>query len=232
MHDEFKITSALMVYSNPARKKFYVESHAVENGALLAGKPITRAGMKQMITAFHNEKKKATFSFAPVQLLAHMEDVICWYSLPRLQAMSFTEDLHIPDGLAWVPGVVYLAEGKNLSVFAMKAKKRPIETTPLFRAPFHNIHENGEVCMGNAKLFGIEPGATSKQLMAAWEAAFWNSRFSHLIGSSPVAKGENVNLIWKDLRENGTKKFPDGVLVPSKQFKTVGGLIDSRRRGM
>lgn len=63
--------------------------------------------------------------------------------------------------------------------------------------------------------------ACLEEFITAWEQAYWNSYFSHLIGEvSPV----NVNIVqlWQGLGNTG-KKFPPEVLNPSG--KTIKDLI-------
>lgn len=61
--------------------------------------------------------------------------------------MFFHKDLNIQDGMFNLPGIVYHVKNGNMDVFAFKGK-RPVETTPLFRAPFFNV-TGSSVCLGS-----------------------------------------------------------------------------------
>ena len=54
------------------------------------------------------------------------------------------------DGMFNLPGIVYHVRNGSMDVFAFKGK-RPVETTPLFRAPFFNV-TGSSVCLGSSSL--------------------------------------------------------------------------------
>jgi PRTRC genetic system protein B len=142
-----------------------------------------------------------------------------WHSPQRKRKLLFKQDLGIASGEAFVPSMIWRASKSSLDVFAVQETKRPNEKTALYYAPFFNIHENGNVCMGNVDV-DIDTHSSLEDFIKAWEDYFFNSYFSHLIGNYSPIKG-NIVQLWKGL--TGTNKaFPNEVLVKNgKQLKDL-----------
>ena len=72
-----------------------------------------------------------------------------------------------------------------MDVFAFKGK-RPVETTPLFRAPFFNEKPQNP---------------TFLSLLEYWEKRFWLTEFSHLGGNvNPTVS--NLVIVTGNIRDN------------------------------
>ena len=128
--------------------------------------------------------------------------------------------LGIPNGKAKVPPLVWFANKNSLSVFALSSDRRPTEKTLLHYAPFFNLYENGNVCMGTVNI-DIQNSASVEEFIQAWGSYFFNSYFSHLLGNYNPIKGNCVNL-WKNLME--TKEFfPKSLLISNN--KTLKNLL-------
>jgi hypothetical protein len=119
----------------------------------------------------------------------------------------FSESLGIPNGEVLVPGLVYVTDGKSLSMYAFKGKK---PKRLLYKAPFFNTSTN--VCLGSGKL-PKPKDQTYANWMAYWEELFWKTEFSHLMGGNPV-KG-NLSIIMKECI-SGHKPFPLSSLIAIK----------------
>ena len=50
------------------------------------------------------------------------------------------------------PALVFMAEAGRLHVWALADSIRPTSETPLFRAPYYNLYEGGNMCSGNVKM--------------------------------------------------------------------------------
>lgn len=233
---KYDLLSALMVYGfkqggriNP---ECYLEIHAVKDGKLMAGKPLTQSGINQLSKIITTKTLQGKSIF-PTNLIFCSPESLLWFTPATERSMFFTENLCIPDGKAWVPALLWSVNvhTQTVSLFAMKSSRRPTENTRLYMAPFHNVYASGSVCMGSAKLCRQNRQSnaalsekTVNEQMATWEAAFWNSKFSHLVAPEIVKKKFNINLIWKDLIQTG-KKFPSSVLKEAP-FKTLGEWIE------
>ena len=143
-----------------------------------------------------------------------------WYTPMQTVNLFFKEDLGIPNGKAVVPAMVWEADRRGLTVYALKDCNRPNEKTKLFAAPFFNIGEDDLVCMGTVDI-EINKNCCLEDFMSQWESYFWNSKFSHLINSISPVHG-NIVQLWKG-RINTKKPFPIEML--KQNGKTLKDLI-------
>lgn len=133
-----------------------------------------------------------------------------WYTRPQQQKLFFSESLNLESGLVSLPALVWKADKKHLSVFALKGSSRPKAETALRHAPFFNLYQNGNVCMGNVDV-NIQQAASLEQFIAAWQEYFFGSYFSHHIGGHAPLK-ENLVSLYKELMGSG-RAFPADRLI-------------------
>ncbi len=144
---------------------------------------------------------------------------VLWYTKAQQRQLYFVESLGIPNGKAQVPPMLWLASKRGLAVFALASNRRPTEKTPLHYAPFFNIYEKGNVCMGTVNI-DIKNSASVEEFTQAWEHYFFNSYFSHSLVANLTR--QNIVNLWKDL-VNTDKPFPKEVL--KKNNKTLKNLL-------
>ena len=143
-----------------------------------------------------------------------------WFTPEQEVGLLFRESLRIDSGKAFVPPLVWKADKNNLSLYAVKDRKKPTPKTPLYRAPFFNLYNDSKVCTGTVDM-GMEKTTCLEDFIARWEHCYWDSYFSHMIaGISPI-KG-NIVQLWQQQVNTG-KKFPLNVLV--SEGKTIKDLI-------
>ncbi|MCR8556478.1 prokaryotic E2 ligase family D protein [Mucilaginibacter sp. BJC16-A38] len=128
-----------------------------------------------------------------------------WYTPPKETNLFFVDSLNIPSGKAKVPAMVWKASADKLMVYAVKGKTKPNGQTVLHHAPYLNIYNNGNVCMGTVKI-DIGRNACLEDFMSQWENYFYNSYFSHSINGGSSTKTDTKEL-WRTLMETG-KDFP------------------------
>lgn len=136
---------------------------------------------------------------------------VVWYTAPRRQKLHFTDNLMTPLDALPLPALVWAADRKRLSVFALAGKAKPRLGTPLFHAPFFNLYHNGNACMGSVAI-AITPSASLEGFMAAWEGYFFGSYFSHLIDGHNPVKGNLISLCQSLA---GCDAFPKEELLPT-----------------
>lgn len=144
---------------------------------------------------------------------------VIWYSKAQKRQLYFVESLGIPSEMAQVPPMLWVADKGSLAVFALSTNRRPTEKTPLYFAPFFNIYENGNVCMGTISI-DIKNSASVEEFIQAWEGYFFNSYFSHSLSANLTKV--NIVSLWKDLIQTD-KSFPIEVL--KKNNKTLKNLL-------
>lgn len=191
---------------------YYLEKRNIRNGKMGVGKPLSQKMLASII-----KKVQATSDQLDLGMYGRMpsnvlycdvrvdRDKLVWYHEPEERNVFFSEGVNIPNGRMKVPGLVYVVERGKMRLFAFKGKH---PTDKLFHAPFMNT--DNSVCLGNAKVEKPEE-RTFENVIAYWEKMYWNSEFSHILGSNPI-KG-NLAVLTKELIETG-KPFPTDVLVP------------------
>lgn len=211
---------ALVVYESIVdESSVYVEAFdADQKGFLINAHPLSVRETEMLAETLRHAHEFNNHFLRPKGLLpenilhldAGKEGQAIWYSHARTVNLFFKEDLGIPNGKAHVPPMVWKASLKELSVFALGENKKPSLKTPLFHAPFFNIHRDGKVCMGTVDI-DIEEKSSLEDFMQAWENYFFNSRFSHLLQSdSPVSC--NIIQLWQQ-QVASKRKFPMNILV-------------------
>jgi PRTRC genetic system protein B len=221
---------AIVVYTptNSDREwnECYLESHAISEGKLMAGKPLKADTIEAMVDVFFDEQQNRAKvgGYIPENLLfftslpgGHYK--IVWYTPAQRKYLHFVDALKIPSGEAWVPPMVWEASRKSLSVYALAIDVRPDPETELCKAPFHNVGMGGIVCLGSAKV-SKPTDRTYESVMKYWEDMFWLSEFTHLQGGDSITR-TNVNMLWKKLIKDKTLKWDTmNELMPiGNQFK-------------
>ncbi len=214
--------SALLIYQTEGHySDMYVEHFDIDsNGNPINAHPLTVREAQRLAKTLtiHNKKDKDFLKtsgiISPNVLFIDGSESgkVIWYTKAQQRQMFFTERLSIPNGIAKVPALLWCANKQTIKIFALKTDKRPTEKTSLFHAPFFNVYETGSVCMGSVDI-NIKNSASLEEFMQKWEEYFFNSYFSHLVGSHNPVKGNCVNL-WK--KQMKTKEvFPIEVLINS-----------------
>lgn len=143
-----------------------------------------------------------------------------WQTSAMRTRLLFKPELGIASGIAAIPALLWRADREHLYIYALKKGTAWSMDTPLYHAPFFNVHPNGSVCMGTVHI-DIAATCSLEQLMQQWQDYFFNSYFSHLIQQNSPVKG-NVIQLWQSLV--GSKKvFPQSLLL--KNGMTIKNLI-------
>ncbi|MBA3664011.1 MAG: PRTRC system protein B [Bacteroidetes bacterium] len=225
----FNPIQAVIVYKKDST--YYLETHDILRGEdkflWQEGRPFLKEQLKELSLSLGNS------SFTPMEVKGLMPDNIlhlqqtffntniAWYLPPSKRVLHFKKELKLATGTILLPGLIFCVSNKTLTVVSVKGKNKPTLKTKVFKAPFHNIHSYGKVCMGNT---GENKSKNILQEeMLRWERRFFNSYFSHFLDEKVVTKGTNLQILFKNLMKS-QKPFPENVLVPSS-FKTVEKLL-------
>ena len=222
--------SALVFYESKGTNiDMYVEHFDMDrNGNPINAHPLTVKEANTLAKSLQTDEEKSKAFLKPKGILPtnilHInpseKGTVLWYTKAQQRQLYFVNGLGVPNGKAQVPPMVWFANKNSLSVFALASDRRPTEKTLLHYAPFFNVYENGNVCMGTVSI-DIQNSASVEEFKQAWESYFFNSYFSHLLGNYNPIKGNCVNL-WKELI-NTDKVFPNEVLKPNN--KTLKNLL-------
>lgn len=112
--------------------------------------------------------------------------------------------------MAMVPAMLYIANGKDMYVYALDSNERPTTTSKIYKAPYHNIYADGKVCLGSAEV--KKPEKTYQAVMQYWEDLFWKSEFTQLNGTIIRTKS-NINTLWKNNIKAEKKAWDNDELI-------------------
>lgn len=140
------------------------------------------------------------------------QERIALYVPPRQwQPIAYDRCYRLP-----LPGMVFLGQGQQYTVFAVKQKPKTPET-PLYHLPTPNVEENGRICLGQAPF----PIAGRTTIYNALKLFMEGSQFNHDNSRQRcVSFPDNSLALWAKL--DGQKRFPLDELVPArKQLKKL-----------
>ncbi|KQB43869.1 PRTRC system protein B [Flavobacterium daejeonense] len=206
----------------------YVESFDMDkNGNPINAHPLTVREANQLAKALKTAKEEKEPCLKSEGIISnailHIDPVqnkVIWFTKSMQRELCFTENLGIPKGLVNVPPMLWIANKNSLSVFALGSNRKPNENTKLYNAPFFNVYENGNVCMGTVDV-QIKKIASLEEFTIAWETYFFNSYFSHLMQDYNPING-NCVILWESL-VNTNNAFPKEVL--KKNGKTLKDIL-------
>ena len=221
--------SALVVFTAQGQQHPYIEYYEMDGaGSPVNPHPLTVREAQRLAKSLDTREQAAKVFLTPQGILPcnilhinpSQNGSVMWYTKPHTQQLHFAESLSLESGLVSVPALVWKADRKNVSVFALKGSSRPKASAPLHHAPFFNLYQNGNVCMGNVDVH-IQQAASIEEFTAAWQGYFFGSYFSHHIaGHQPIK--ENLISLYRELIEGGGD-FPVEKLV--KNNLTIKDLL-------
>ena len=225
-------TNALVFYQNDERNiETYVEHFDMDkNGNPINAHPLTEREAETLVKALivKTQKEKNQDFLNPkgilptniLQINPNENGSVLWFTKSMKRQLFFTENLEISNGMAEIPAMLWLANKRSLKIFALSSNRRPTEKTELFYAPFFNVYENGNVCMGTVDV-NIQNSTSLEEFTKKWEDYFFNSYFSHLMNEHNPTNGNCVNL-WKSLI-NTEILFPKEILKQAN--RTLKNLL-------
>lgn len=227
---------AIVIYRKP-HSNYYLESHnaIVKDNQVQwsEGTPFKKESLKNLAIDLGNKSFKPLEidGILPTELLyfkqTFLDLTMVWFLPPSNQKLHFSKELKIKSGVVNLPGFVFVAHKDELYIYAVKTNKRPDLNTRLYKAPFHNIYEDGEVCMGNV----IKNKRTEfvHTEMERWQNRFFNSEFSHFLDENVIDKRYNLSLLFKNLMSKQLDQFPEEVLIDCK-YPNLEALLNDLKK--
>jgi PRTRC genetic system protein B len=108
-----------------------------------------------------------------------------------------------------MPGLVFIGQGGEYTLYAVKEQYWPVADTPLYYAPCPNVYGNTGVCQGNAPF----PPASAGTIWRAVEVFFSSGFNMHLVQGKSLAHKDNILEVWRELHEAGAGEYPLDDLV-------------------
>ncbi len=215
----YELRDALLIYRSDREGRRSVEGqvpssfvtkHAVQlspAGApiLAAGAPLERSDLDSLLKSLRGT---VPVEFLPENVLVRTQEAVSWFVPPAIRPMFYAknkgDDLDKLSGKNFPqPALLFIASQGKLAVRALACKGRPTTATPLFLAPYWNVYDSGDVCLGSTKV----PREASVKSLPRWEQSFFESEFTHSNSHKKLTKHPDGFVgLWKSLV--GKKKFP------------------------
>ncbi|AZA56477.1 PRTRC system protein B [Chryseobacterium shandongense] len=220
--------SALVFYETKGTETdMYVEHFDMDkSGNPINAHPLTVKEANVLAKSLQTDEEKNKAFLKPKGILPtnilHInpseKGTVLWYTKAQQRQLYFVDRLQIPNGKAQVPPMLWFADKNSLTVFALANNRRPTVNTALYYAPFFNIYEKGNVCMGTVSI-DIKNSASVEEFIQAWEDYFFNSYFSHSLCEN-LTKQNIVNL-WKSLIDTDNSFPIEALKTHNKTLKNL-----------
>ena len=236
---EARLTGAILLYSaaqrySSANGVTFASMHEVANVGtdkkpnlqVMPGSPITKDGLIQALGKLA-EEYLFDIELFPETLLSNSPKHLLWWK-PAGNARVFFRCKELGQISAVVPhpALVFCIMNGRWSVHALAESKRPTLHSPLHRAPYFNVWDDGNICVGSAAV----PDRPTPSSIPAWEKAFFESEFTHTNGHiRKVAHPRGEYAFWREMLDGVYTEFPVEMLVPANLalaslLKPVSGM--------
>ena len=228
----FIATKAIVLYEQKDGSRevtHFANIHSVVQSKVCEGRPLDRHELLNLCRVLMPHFGRG-LAWQDERIIAYSDTAaggtgqMIWWRPASVERLLFTEGTKIPDGLAPVPSLLFMASGGSLNVWALKNNTRPVPDTELWAAPLPNVSDGGNVCMGNAQV----PALASPDVITTWERLFFRSRFSthHM---PQLANKTKAPKLWQTLIKQKAKEFPLDILVSAKT--TLAGVLKRGAHG-
>ncbi|BDC45345.1 PRTRC system protein B [Paraburkholderia terrae] len=231
-HD-VELSSALLLYTVAGGGVHYATAHPI-TAERTTGRPVIGAGrplnrrflIDTLVKLDRNAAPKA--DFLPSTVLGVTSAAVTWWCPPAARRVFFScREIGERSAVVHHPGLIFQASAEGFRVFAVKGDARPEPSTLLFEPPYFNTWNEGQICIGTAKV----PGRIEVCAIAGWEEGFFNSAFTHPNhGGKRVEYKNGFYAFWTDMLDGKFEAFPLDVLVPMKGA-TAGKLVAGKSGG-
>jgi PRTRC genetic system protein B len=224
----FELREALLIYRTDRQSHdskgpgSFVTKHPVTLNAhgapsLGAGAPLGKSDVTDLLKQLLGS---ISVEFLPSCVLAHTQESIVWWTPPAVRPMFYAKEkgreVTLLSGKRFPqPGLIFRAQPNHLDVRAVACPDRPRPDTPLYRAPYWNVNDQGDVCLGTTRI----PSEVAIASLSRWEAAFFESEFTHPNAARKLTEhpGGFIGL-WTSLI--GKRRFPIEHLADAKETLT------------
>lgn len=239
---EWRLSQAVLIYTStgynvgpyatvhevhpPGRTEVRGRGHSTPT--LGAGVPATKDACAALVRALGVHSQLT--GFTPPHLLYIGRRAALWWRPPAPAIMHFNctrsaagDQSRDAAGAALLgkcagrsaqPGLVFGIQGHRWWVWAVRGAERPGPTTKLYQAPYFNVYDSGQICIGTTPL----PTTLGVDSLVEYERAFFGSAFTHP-NTRRLVKGCPYRL-WRTMLGAGQigadDAFPEKTLLPLK----------------
>lgn len=227
---EMQLHRAILVYAGSGGSSFATvhDIASAPGGAatILPGRPMTAFAALRLARRL---MKRREGGFIPDRLIFQDSTALAWWVPPGQRPIWFRcagGELGAAERSEVVshPGLVFCVTAmRKWYVWAIKGEGRPAADTKLYRAPYFNVWESGQICVGNVDL----PERATAEKIDEWTSAFFDSWFTHPnVQTDLVRYRGGVYRFWRDMLDGKHPEFPERVLVDIE--RTLGDTMLSR----
>lgn len=222
LSDNYIPKAALIAYKNEVSNNYYLETRTIDKAGYLGyAKPVSRKFMHALVKNFRDTNETTPHGMMPPNMLFADsrlgKETYIWWTKPQKVHQNFSKSVGMPDETYNMPGCIFIAEAGRLKVFCFSGP-RPSANKYLLHGPFYNYYENGDICLGSAKVEWSKD-ITWEEIQKHFEKLFWASENSHMI-FNPMKDKINLNIA---LKQAITKPFDTSLLQPCK--KTLNQIL-------
>lgn len=220
------LTGAVLVYEGgDAAFAAWHPAEASQHGppSLGAAEPLTTEFLKSLASGLGTYVAPEVL---PPNVLVCTSELIAWWTPVQYRTLFFADRSDASLGLNGkrypIPPLVFRVSGRSLAVRALATSERPTAKTALKTAPFWNINEGGEVCLGTMRV----PDARGVTSMTGWELGFFQSEFTHAYGAARLTNYPGGFLALCQHLAGRRKPFPVEYLTDARE--TLQQFVERR----
>lgn len=219
---QYELREALLIYHLDSHRQrnrggSFVTHHLItgEKGKrpeLGPAKPLSQSFLRSLVKSLGGT---VPAEFLPENILARTEEMVAWWTPAQPRTMFFENTEQILSDVSGKsfpqPPLVWCVCEGGLWVRALKEDRRPVPGTGLCFAPYWNLSESGDVCLGTMKA----PNVSTVAAVPQWEKSFYESAFTHGNVGRIVKHPGGFEGLWRELL--GQERFPTEHLVEMPQ---------------
>lgn len=196
-----RLVGAMLVYDS-GQGDVYATTHTVDIGATGTERSVIGPGValtKDALAKFASAVNVATAyaGFVPSNMLYTSPNLLAWWVPAAVRNTWFkcreVTVIGEESGPAAHPAMVFVATSTDWYVFALATSERPAPDAEIYHSPHMNVWEGGRICTGNVEL----PEHLSAETLAAYEQAFFRSRFTHPNHMNAVNGAGGMYGLWR-----------------------------------
>jgi len=224
---------SITIYSNKHDTEFFLENREIKciegKFMLMAPVPMSDNVLKEVARSY---MKTNSFEMRHEQIIGnHLlyasnkpgRTIVMWYRPATKRNLNFSAALKIKgESLVEIPATLYLVINNALHLYALMTSDKPDLQTKIYSAPFFNIYEDGNVCLGTAHI-GKVKARTFEGEAERFERAFYMAEQNggdHNNCKTPLTK------LWTTLIAKKAPFPAQKELIQHKKYKTVGELVN------
>lgn len=186
--EQKSIKTEFVILGKTYENNNYLTMHNVRNGKIGEEVPFTKKTAMGIFSIFEE------YAYIPKQFsgivpknIIYARDTptqglqLTWTVKSTKKKLMFSPSTGLSNGMYSIPSLVFNYKKSCFSVYAIcdSDYTKINEYTVLYHAPFLNVFNQGNICMGNVRLGKIENLSTFEACTSFLESAFFNSIFTH-----------------------------------------------------